>query len=254
MADPFNRFGFLESYNEKMEQLYKRLKISNPYQEQAINPMLFGYGVTTVPMILGCQAVFSDDKDPYAEPLNLSDEEMMKLVPQEDFSDNPVVQDLEQQAAWLKKKHGKACICINYQSTPNVALKLRGDQLMIDFFENPELAKHLIEYTRVTLINLRKCFNKVNRKNNYPSDDRLFSLDNCTVALFSPNIYREFFLPGDRKSFEEFKDNFGIHHCGDNMHLFAKDYGTMPGGMISVMVQILNSVLITLISVRKVPP
>ena len=229
MGDPLCRLNSLKIYNEKMKQLYQRLKVTNSFQSQAIDPIVYGYGVATVPMILGCKVIFADDKDPYAESLDLTDEEVMQLTPEKDFSNNPVVQDLEQQAAWLMAKYGKACIHINYQSPPNVALKLRGEQLMIDFFEKPEIAKHIIEYTRVSLINLRKWFNEVNRRNNYPSYDRLFSLDNCTVALLSPNIYRDFFLPGDKKSFEEFKDNFGIHHCGGNMHLFAEYYGSMPG-------------------------
>ncbi len=229
MSDPFRRLQYLDTYNTEMLKLYDRLKIAKPYPPQPVNPMVFGYSVATVPMILGCNVVFFDEKEPYAEPLNLSDEEVMKLVPQEDFSDNPVALDLEKQAEWLKEKYGKACIHINYQSAPNIALKLRGEQLMIDFFENPEIARHVLEYSRLSLINLRKWFDNVNRRNNFPSDSRMFTIDNCTVAFLSPTIYRDFILPGDVRSAEMFKDNFGLHHCGANMHVFSKDYGTMPG-------------------------
>ncbi len=226
MTDPVARMEFLHTYNRVMPEKYREWGVRAAYVPQPVLPMVFGYGVATVPMILGCRVVFSEAQEPYAEPLRFSDREVWALEPP-DWTDNPVVADLEQQAEILKRKYGKCAIHINYQSIPNIAFKLRGDQLFIDFYENPELVDHLFQYCRVALVSLRRHFDYVNRRNLLPSDDRMFTLDNCTVALLSPELYRRFLLPHDRILASCARDHFGIHHCGSNMHVFARDYGTL---------------------------
>lgn len=198
---------------------------------ERIDPVVKGYGVATLPMILGCEAIFSPGHDPYAKPLDLDDEAVMALTPRTDYSDNPVMQDLEEQAQWLKKSYGRAKIAINMQSVPNIAFKLRGEQLMTDFFENPAIVHKLLEYLQQTWVNLRSYISDRNDALGCPNRENMVSLDNCTVALLSPTIYRDFFLPYDRKTAAYYRTRYGVHHCGGNMHLFAEDYATMGEGI-----------------------
>ncbi|MHC4872260.1 MAG: uroporphyrinogen decarboxylase family protein [Planctomycetota bacterium] len=195
-------------------------------------PMINGYGVATISMIFGCKGVFTDDLDPYADPLDLDDEAIMNLKPIEDLSDNPVMQDLEAQADWMKKKYGKVRTSINMQSVPNIAFKVRGDQLMFDFYDNPELVHKLVDYVQQSWINIRSYISRLNERNGCPDGEGGFiNLDNCTVALISPDIYREFFLPYDVKTAQHYNNNYGVHHCGANMHLFAEDYAKLGDGV-----------------------
>jgi uroporphyrinogen-III decarboxylase len=191
------------------------------------NPVVEGYVTTTLPMMLGCEVDFQDSEYPHARPLDLNDEEVMALEPIVDFSDNPVMQDLEMQAAWVKRKYGKARIAINTQSVVNIAFKLRGDQLMFDFFDNPQIAHKLIDYTQQCWINIHKWISRVNKENGMPDKGGMVSLDNCNAALLSPDIYHDFFLPYDLKSAAVFSGKLGVHHCGGNMEKFAADYASL---------------------------
>ncbi|MHC4885866.1 MAG: uroporphyrinogen decarboxylase family protein [Planctomycetota bacterium] len=198
------------------------------------SPVVSGYGVATISMIYGCKGVFTEEMDPYAEALDLSDEAIGHLTPitLDELKANPVIQDLEEQAAWLVKEHGKARIGINMQSVPNIAFKLRGDQLMFDFYDNPELVHKLVDYVQQSWITIRTYLSEVNAGNGCPDGEgQMVTLDNCNVALVSPEIYREFFLPYDIKSAAHYSDVYGVHHCGANMHLFAEDYAKLGAGI-----------------------
>ena len=73
------------------------------------------FGVTTVAQIFGCKVMFLEDEDPYAVPLNLSDEDVEKLQPITDFKDRyPIKLHLEQ-ADYLVRKYGKAKIVVYWQ-------------------------------------------------------------------------------------------------------------------------------------------
>lgn len=230
LANPQTQLEHSRCRHRHMQNLYRSLGLPVDDWSAEVDPVVCGYGVATVAMIFGCRGIFTADKDPYAQPLEMSGEKIRNLAPQEDFSDNPVMRDLEEQAAWLVQRYGRARIAINLQSVPNIAFKLRGDQLMYDFFEEPELVHRLVSYVQQSWVNLRRYLSAVNERNHYPDTGKMVSLDNCTVALVSPDIYRDFFLPYDRKTAEVYRDNFGVHHCGGNMHLFSQYYATLGQG------------------------
>ncbi|MDA3957096.1 uroporphyrinogen decarboxylase family protein [Oceanispirochaeta sp.] len=216
---------------EKWEILGIPICLADKQNAGTIPAVVSGYGVATISMIFGCKGIFTEGLDPYAESLNLTDKAIMALTPQTDYSRNPVMQDLESQAAWLVKTHGKACININMQSVPNIAFKLRGDQLMFDFYDNPEIVHKLLDYVQQSWINIRSYISRINEKNHCPDDGGMISLDNCTVALISPDIYRTYFLPYDIKTAARYSSIYGVHHCGANMHLFSDYYGQLGEGI-----------------------
>ncbi len=193
-------------------------------------PAVWGYETTTIPMMLGCRVSYQDSEFPHAKPLNLDDEAVMALEPIIDFSDNPVMQDLEDQAHWIKEKYGRSAIQINMQSPLNIAFKLRGDQLHYDFFDHPELVHKLMNYCQETWINIRRWIENVNVSNGTPPPSGRVSIDNCTAALISPDIYREFVFPYDLKTSEIYKERLGVHHCGANMEKFAEHYAALGDG------------------------
>lgn len=235
LADPQAQMEQRRLRSEHLYEFYRSLGL--PAEEKKWSshpdnqPVVGGYGVATIAMLFGCQGVFTEEFDPYAKPLELTDEEILNLRPQADFSDNPVMRDLEEQAAWLVRRYGKARIAINMQSVPNIAFKLRGDQLMYDFYENPEIVHKLADYLQQSSILLRDYICGVNERNHSPDAGDNISLDNCTVALISPQIYRDFFLLYDKKTAEHYSTRFGVHHCGGNMHLFSRDYSTLGRGV-----------------------
>lgn len=94
---------------------------------------------------------------------------------------------------------------INWEGIQNVALNLRGQQLFIDYYENPDLVRKLVDLIASTIIQFLNFLdaktgttsisvNRIVRRD----DARLHLHSNCTVALISKEMYREFLLPYDR--------------------------------------------------------
>jgi uroporphyrinogen-III decarboxylase len=194
-----------------------------------VSPVVRGFGITTIAQLFGCKVIFQDDEAPYAVPLNLSDDEIMHLEPIREFKDLfPMNLHLEQ-ADYLVRKYGKAKISIGYQGILSTAIKLRGEQLFVDFFEKPEIAKKVLDISYQTTENLRQFILQVNAKNGYPQPDQIY-LVNCAIQLISPKIYEKYLLPYDLAFAQKYAPNFGIHHCGNNMDAFSQLYGTLPKG------------------------
>jgi hypothetical protein len=51
----------------------------------------------------------------------------------------------------------------------------------------------------------------------------MLTIPNCNLQMISPDHYRQYLKKYDIWLGEQFQSR-GIHHCGNNAHLFAKDY------------------------------
>jgi uroporphyrinogen-III decarboxylase len=67
----------------------------------------------------------------------------------------------------------------------------------------------------------------------YHVDPGLFLHANCTVQMISPDTYRQMLLSVERTMAEHLQP-YGIHHCGDNMHLIAPVYAELPVAFFGV--------------------
>jgi len=163
-------------------------------------------------------------------PLNLNDEEIENLKHIGDYDNIDIIRLWIEKARYLKKKYGKVQLGFNMQGILSTAIKVRGEALFIDFFENPDIAKKTLEVCFETTENLREYVYRYNCENGYPEIDRV-QATNCAVALVSPDIYREFIMPYDLRLAQRFTSKFGIHHCGPNMDRFAELYAALPKGI-----------------------
>ena len=174
------------------------------------------FGMVMLPTIFGCEIVYSDDALPWAMPLNLSEDEVMKLKVPDIFNSYPMA-DMIKQIDYLKDKYGKVEGDINTTGVQNLALKIRGDQLYVDFFENPELCHHLLKICAECMIQLFKFNYKTTgtgaRDVTPMCDPKLFVLPNCTAEQISLDTYENFVLEYDNQVADACHP-VGIHHCG----------------------------------------
>ncbi len=174
--------------------------------------------MTARPAVFGCEIVYQKDAIPWAVPLNLSEDKVMKLEVPDLFNSWPMTEWIKQ-IDYLKKKYGKVIGDISTTGVQNLALKIRGDQLYIDYFENPDLCHHL----------LRICTECVKRvfEFNYQAtgtgavdvtpmaEPEIAVIPNCTEEQISNKIYETFLLQYDNEVADAMKEHgFGIHHCG----------------------------------------
>jgi uroporphyrinogen-III decarboxylase len=175
-------------------------------------------GMITLPAIFGCEIVFEEEALPWAMPMNLSEEQVMKLKVPDILNTWPMTEWIKQ-IDYLKGKYGKVIGDINTTGVQNLALKIRGDQLYIDYFENPDMCHHLLRICTECMKQLFEFNYRTTGTGSIDvtpmSDPKLAMLPNCTEEQISNNTYEEFLLGYDNEIADAFQSvGLGVHHCG----------------------------------------
>lgn len=188
---------------------------------------LITFGMAMLPAVFGCEIVFEDGALPWAMPLNLSKEACDKLK-RPDLPRVSPMKEVLAQIDHLKSTHGRVVGDINVTGVQNLALKLRGDELYIDYFEDPDFAHRLLKFCTECIIDLWRLVYPITGTGAVDvtpmCDPTIYCVPNCTVEQISGDTYEEFGLPYDNMLAEACKP-FGIHHCGSLnpvMELYAK--------------------------------
>ena len=185
-------------------------------------------------MLLGCPVRFAHGNPPEVLCANLSDDAVLGLQPP-DLTSSPVWQATERQIDWLLARFGRVEPCVNLMGVQNVALDLRGQQLYMDYYENPLLAHRLLSVCAesIAAVGLRlrglsgRISGGVTAIVNQTAPD-VYLTSNCTVEMVSRQIYEEFLLCHDRRLAALFQP-FGIHHCGQTMEHVSQAYAQVAG-------------------------
>lgn len=213
--DPETR---IEARMEMSKKLYERfgdVGLGDPNPKPA--PIITA-AMITLPAVFGCEIIYKDDAIPWAVPLNLSEDQVMKLEVPDLLNSWPMTEWIRQ-IDYLKKKYGTVIGDINTTGIQNLALKIRGDELYIDYFENLELCHHLLRICTECVKQLFGFNYKATGTGAVDvtpmSDPRIAVIPNCTEEQISNNIYETFLLQYDNAVADAFQDHgFGIHHCG----------------------------------------
>jgi methanogenic corrinoid protein MtbC1/uroporphyrinogen-III decarboxylase len=211
--DPETR---IEARMEMDRRLYERFEEVGLGDPKPQPKPLITFGMVMLPAVFGCEIVFEKEALPWAIPLNLPDDRIMKLeVP--DLVHSYPMTEMIKQIDYLKGKYGRVIGDINTTGVQNLALKIRGEQLYFDYFENPELCHHLLKICTASIIQLFQLIYKITGTGAMDvtpmCDPRLFVLPNCTVEQVSLQTYETFNLPYDNQVAQACHP-LGIHHCG----------------------------------------
>jgi len=177
--------------------------------------------------LLGCEVKFNDDNPPEVLPREMTEEEVMSLKVPDVKNTYPMNKILPIMDV-LEKKYGFVEGDINWQGLLNVAIELRGQNFLMDYYTNPELVHHLLKViyeTTVQVVDMIKkrtgsssmavnrIVGRVNKAINMHS--------NCSVTMISKETYNEFHLPYELKLAEALHP-YAIHHCGKDMEKVAE--------------------------------
>ena len=99
---------------------------------------------------------------------------------------------------------------LNYQGILNIALKLRGNDIFMDMYDDPEFVKGLFGHIARTIGDLSKTIQARQRVSGF--DINLLSMSNCVMNMVSPRQYENFVLPLDRDLSKDYA-RFGVHTC-----------------------------------------
>jgi methanogenic corrinoid protein MtbC1/uroporphyrinogen-III decarboxylase len=211
--DPETR---IEARREIDKRLYERFGDVGLGDKDPKPKPLITFGMVMLPAIFGCEVVFEPDALPWAMPLKLSEDEVMKLEVPDIFNTSPMT-EMIQQIDYLQDKYGKVVGDINITGVQNLALKIRGEQFYIDYFENPELCHHLLKVCTESIIQLFQYVYKITGTGAVDvtpmCDPKLFVIPNCTVEQISLETYEKFVLDYDNQVADACHP-LGVHHCG----------------------------------------
>ncbi|MBV5315994.1 MAG: hypothetical protein JZU47_22030, partial [Prolixibacteraceae bacterium] len=182
------------------------------------------FGASAIAAIYGVPIRYDEEQWPTSEHQYFSEDELEKLFPP-DLDQNPFFQSLMEQVDWIGSQEGKIVGFMNWQGVLNNAQRIRGQELFMDFYMNPEAVKNLLDCVCTTMIGAAKILQQ--KQSDSGIDFTFFTVSNCLVNMLSPELYAEFILPFDRKIAESF-DTIGIHNCAWSATPYLNDYAQVP--------------------------
>lgn len=192
--------------------------------ENSLDLLTGVYGACTVAAIYGIPIIYSKNNWPNCAHKPMTDYEIKTLIPP-DLDSNPFFQNLMKQVDWIQNDQQKIIGFINWQGVLNNAQRLRGEQLFIDMFIDPDSVLHLMDCVCTTMIDAAKRLHKRQKMSNV--DYQFFTVSNCLVNMISPEQYRDFVMPFDLKISQAF-GLMGIHNCAWNADPYIEYYAKIP--------------------------
>lgn len=222
------------------QALYQRFGLGEPNSQP--RPIIGSRPVAggiIVPALLGIEVRFAPDQAPWPVPLNMSRDEALVLRKPSIEGRWPMGLLLREMDA-LDREFGHVVGDLNTDGVLNTALLLRGQDLFIDMIEAPAVAEHLF---RVVVETQAEVANRVRERTGTASvatnrgilhaNASTYLHSNCSVQMVSPRLYRRCLLPWEMWLARSFAP-YGIHHCGNNLHLFADAHSEVPCSFVDV--------------------
>jgi hypothetical protein len=192
-----------------------------------------------VPALLGIEVRFASDQAPWPVPRNMSREAVLTLRKPSIEAAWPMDLLLRDMDA-LAREFGYVVGDLNTDGVLNTALLLRGQDLFIDMIEASEVAEHVFRVVAETQAEVAELIRKRTGTTSVATNRGILHANastylhsNCSVQMVSPRLYRRCLLPWDSWLASRFAP-YGIHHCGNNLHLFADAYSEVPCSFVDV--------------------
>jgi len=221
--DPHVRFRGLQ----KMIAELRRAFPSVPYWETSNRDASISgvYGIGLVPGAFGMPQVYAPDRWPTLDSRrHLSVEHIERLTPEGPLN-SPLVEELFAQMETIEREWGLVWGYPQWQGVLNTAFNLRGAELFTDMYDRPELVHQFLGVIAEVMIRLAKMVEERQRSSGFDVD--LLSVSNCVVNMISPEQYREFVQPCDRRIAESFS-RFGVHTCEWDVTPYLEVFGELP--------------------------
>lgn len=217
----------VESERRMRQALYERfgdlgLGEADARLRPVVGPVHLNFGFV-VQAMLGCQVRFAPNVSPQVVCARLTDEQVMELkVP--DIKSAPLMRETIAMMNALEAEYSYLEGDIPWDGVLNIALDLRGQQLFLDFYDNPALVYHLFDIIAYTTCEVARYVKQRTGTTSISVNRIIASVDpclnlhsNCSVQMISNQTYERFLLPYENWLAAQLQP-YGVHHCGNNMH------------------------------------
>lgn len=180
--------------------------------------------------MLGCEVKYTENHPPAViaankESLEIETESAFKSIIYKDFL------NLKES---LKSKFGYLTGDVNWGGVLNIAMDLRGDQILTDMLMTPDEAKnyfnsiaqvierftdHVAAETGTTSISVTRSVRHLPKP--------VFLHSECSHTMVSCQDYEQFLMPIDA-NWSQTKEYSGIHYCGYDPHRYSESFAKLP--------------------------
>jgi len=228
----------VESERRMRQALYDRFGDLGLGEAQArprpvVGPVHLAIGFV-VQAMLGCEVRFAPNAAPWVLCAELDEDQVWALEVPDLETTSPMRETIAMMDA-LEAEFGYVEGDIPWDGVQNVALDLRGQQLFLDYYDRPDMVRHLFDVIARTIVLVA---GYVRRRTGTSSislnrivasiDPRLNLHSNCSVQMISRRTYEQHLLPFECWLAERLQP-YGIHHCGDSLQRVAQAYARVPG-------------------------
>jgi len=196
-------------------------------------------GGFVIPALFGSTIQFESNAAPQAESLNLTVEQIEKLE-KPDFENTFPMKHLIADMDALEATYGYVVGDLNTDGVLNTAYQLYGQDLFSDFYEAPNRARRLLDIIGELIADVASYIQSHTRSYSIAVNRMAARLTpspflhgNCSVQMISPDSYREMQLPIEQRLAAKLQP-YGIHHCGNNLHLIASEYAKVDASYFEV--------------------
>lgn len=223
--DPLYRYKALSQMKTALEELFpghpvpgtenfKQEDRTSQEAEKAVSASISGvYGIMLMSGIYGIQLVYRKDNWPDAVSGSRKTKEELKDLPEFDeeyLLKLPIVQNLFKQMEVIHNEWGPIHGYLNYQGTLNIAMKVMGSEIFTEMILDPDFVYSFLAHISRTIERISKMVQAKQRESGFSVN--LLSMSNCTVSMISPEQFRDFVLPHDKRLSYEY-ERFGMHTC-----------------------------------------
>jgi hypothetical protein len=180
--------------------------------------------------MLGCEVRYTENHPPAVIAAN---KEHLEIDVDAAFN-STVFKDFLNLTESLKSTYGYLTGDVNWGGVLNIAMDLRGEQIMTDMLMKPDEVKgyfnsiavvierftnHVASLTGTTSISVTRSVRHLPLP--------VFLHSECSHTMISCDDYEQFLMPIDARWSRE-KEYFGIHYCGEDPHRYAESFARLP--------------------------
>jgi len=225
--DPFYRYDSLVKMKKELCKAFPSISYWSEDYKDDLATISGCYGAYVIPKVFGFTLLYEKDRWPEIDKnkRKLSVKEVEKINV-DNILENSFVEEIFKQMDIIRNQWGKIHGYLNWQGVLNNAFILRGEDIFTDFYDRPAFAHYFFTLLSEVMIRLALKVQKKQRESGFYINH--FCVSNCTVNMVSPQIYREFLLPYDKKIAESGFERFGMHTCNWNVTPYLEEIKKIP--------------------------
>jgi len=223
--NPYHRYRSLEIMKKEISSCFPSVPYWNNDYKDDLATVSGCYGAYVIPKAFGFSLSYLEDGWPRIARQNKLTVAKIEKLDVEAILAGPFVEELFEQMEILESEWGKIHGYLNWQGVLNNAFHLRGQEIFLDLTDRPEFAHHFFSLICEVMIRLARMVQKRQRNSGFYLNH--FSVSNCTLNMVSPEIYREFLLPCDKRIADSF-ERFGVHTCNWDVTPYLEELRKLP--------------------------